>query len=70
MTTPVSLEGGGRSVIESLSTKSGAEFDAAYTAQMVRDQEKAVALFTAAADSGDPDLVQLAKWALPTLARG
>ncbi len=67
VTVPVSLEGGGGSAMESLSAKTGAEFDAAYTAQMVSDQTKAVALFTAAAESGDADLSQLAKMVLPTL---
>ena len=67
VTTPVSLDGSRRAVIDALSDKTGAEFDAAYTMQMVTDQQKAIALFTAAADSGDPELGKIAKLALPTL---
>ena len=67
VTIPVSLDSGRRSVIDSLSAKRGAEFDAAYSAQMVSDHEKAVALFTATAESGDAELSRLAKLALPTL---
>jgi putative membrane protein len=67
MTTPVTLDGSRRAEIDALSDKTGAEFDAAYTTQMVSDQQKAIALFTAAAGSGDPDLRKIAKLALPTL---
>jgi putative membrane protein len=65
VTVPVSLDS--HAVIDSLSAKSGAEFDAAYSAQMVSDHEKAIALFSAAESSSDPDLRQIAKLALPTL---
>ncbi len=64
---PTSPDGSHRAVIESLAAKNGAEFDAAYTRQMVSDHEKAIALFTAAAQSGDADLQELAKRALPAL---
>ncbi len=65
VTVPVSLDS--HAAIDSLSAKSGAEFDAAYSAQMVRDHETAIALFTAAESSSDADLRQVARLALPTL---
>jgi putative membrane protein len=61
------LDGSHRSVIDSLRSKSGPEFDAAYSEQMVSDHEKAIALFTAVAESSDPQLSQLAKQLLPIL---
>lgn len=67
VTVPVALESSRAVERESLSAKHGAEFDAAYSTQMVSDHEKAVALFTAAADSSDPDVSQVAKLALPVL---
>jgi putative membrane protein len=67
VTVPVSLEAGGGSEVQSLSATKGADFDAAYTAQMVLDHESEVALFTAAAEGGDADMSRLAKLALPTL---
>lgn len=67
VTVPVGLEDSRSAERQSLSAKHGAEFDAAYSAQMVSDHQKAVALFTAAADSSDPDVSQVAKLALPVL---
>ena len=63
---PVALESSGMAV-QSLSAKRGAQFDAAYSTQMVSDHETAIALFTAAANGSDPDLRQAAKLALPIL---
>jgi putative membrane protein len=67
VTVPVALEGSRSVVRQSLSTKHGADFDAAYSLQMVSDHQKAIALFTAAADSTDPDVSQVAKMVLPVL---
>ena len=67
MTVPTSLESGQRAQIESLGTKSGADFDAAYVELMVRTHEEAMARYTAVAEGSDPELSQLAKVALPTL---
>lgn len=64
---PVSLDNTQRARVDLLSAKTGADFDAAYTMQMVSDHENAVALFTAVAESGDSDLSQIAKFALPML---
>jgi putative membrane protein len=67
VTLPATLDASHRAVVEALSAKNGGDFDAAYTEQMVKDYEKAVALFTAASQSGDAELQQLAKLALPAL---
>ncbi len=51
-----------------LSTLSGAAFDKAYMDHMVKDHEKAVALFTKEASAGkDPDTKSWAEKTLPTL---
>lgn len=67
MVVATSLDSSEREQVESLSAKTGADFDAAYTEQMVSDHEAAIALFKAAAQSDDPSLSQLAKLVLPTL---
>jgi putative membrane protein len=64
---PKALDASHRAIVDALSGKSGAAFDAAYTEQMVSDHDKAVALFTTAAQSGDADLQQVARVALPAL---
>jgi putative membrane protein len=53
--------------IEALSAKTGPAFDAAYVEAMVSNHEKAIALYTAAAQGDDGDLSRLANVALPTL---
>lgn len=67
MVVPASLDTTQRAQIESLSAKHGAEFDTAYVEQMVSDHAHVIALFTAASQSSDPDLSQVAKRALPIL---
>jgi putative membrane protein len=67
VTLPVALDGSRKSIVDALSAKTGAAFDAAYTAQMLSDHQKAIALFTTAANSSDPELNRIAKLALPTL---
>jgi putative membrane protein len=59
-----------QAVAKDLSAKSGPAFDAAYAAQMVKDHEKAVTLFTAASDDADlqPNLRTFAAKTLPKLA--
>lgn len=53
---------------QKLSSASGAAFDKAYIAQMVKDHEKAVADFTKESQNAkDPDLKQWATNTLPTL---
>ena len=58
-----------KAVMSKLKTLSGADFDSAYMAQMKKDHDKAVALFTSASASSDvdKDLQGFAKKTLPTL---
>lgn len=56
-------------VAMAMEERTGAEFDAAYIEQMVNDHEKAVALFTAATQSQDPQIRAFAQKTLPTLQR-
>jgi len=67
MTVPTSLDSGQLAQIESLGTKTGADFDTAYVELMVRKHEEAMVLYTAVAEGSDPELSQVAKLALPTL---
>ena len=66
---PTTLPADADATAHDLSQKSGTAFDRAYLAQMVQDQEKAVALFRDAAttDSVGSDLRDLAHKALPRL---
>jgi putative membrane protein len=61
------LDGSSREVVDTLADKRGADFDAAYTVQMVSTHAKAVALFTAVAESNDSELSLFAKRVLPML---
>ena len=56
-----------KKALEDLRGKSGKEFDAAYAAQMVKDHNEAVALFTAASSLPDSELAGFASKTLPTL---
>ena len=58
-----------QAVAKELGEKSGPAFDSAYAAQMVKDHEKAVALFSAASDDADmtQNLRSFAAKTLPTL---
>jgi putative membrane protein len=67
---PGSLAADERSMIDGLSGKSGAEFDAAYAERMVVSHEKLIALFDEAAAGSDADIAAFAKQALPVLREG
>jgi putative membrane protein len=67
MVVPTSLDSSQRAQIDALGAKSGADFDAAYIELMVSKHEEAMSLYTAVAESDDPELSQVAKHALPTL---
>ncbi len=56
-----------RAIVAALSSKTGAEFDVAYTALMVSDHANAIALYSEAAAGDDPALAAYAKSALPAL---
>ena len=69
LTVPAELDSAHKKELDKLGALAGKEFDAAYSTQMQKDHEKAVALFTAATDdkSLDPELQALARKLLPTL---
>lgn len=67
MVVPTSVDISQRAQIDALGTKTGADFDAAYVDLMVSNHQDAIALYTAVAESGDPELSPLARMALPTL---
>jgi putative membrane protein len=64
---PTSLDAEHQAIVQKLSNKKGADFDAAYAKQMKEDHAKTVALFQSATKSTDPDLAAFAKKTLPTL---
>jgi putative membrane protein len=65
--TPTRLDADHRALIDSLQSKSGAEFDAAYARHMNMDHSKAIALFEGASKSTDTDVAGFARKTLPTL---
>jgi putative membrane protein len=67
LNVPASLDAEHQSVVQRINSKSGSEFDSAYSKQMMSDHEKTVALFEGATKSADPDLAAFAKQTLPTL---
>jgi putative membrane protein len=67
LTVPSSLDAEHQGILQKLSNKKGAEFDSAYSKQMLMDHEKTIALFRGAEQSSDPDLAAFAKKILPTL---
>jgi putative membrane protein len=64
---PSSLDTEHQAIVQKMSGKSGADFDAAYSEQMIKDHGKAVALFEGATKSPDADLAAFAEKTLPTL---
>jgi putative membrane protein len=64
---PKELDAEHEAVISKLSSKSGADFDAAYMDEMVKAHGKAIALFKDAQKSSDADIAAFAKKTLPTL---
>jgi putative membrane protein len=67
LTVPASLDAEHQAVVQRISSKSGSEFDSAYSKQMMSDHEKTVALFEGATKSNDPEVAAFAKKTLPTL---
>jgi putative membrane protein len=65
--TPQRLDAEHQAVIDSLRTKSGADFDAAYSQHMNMDHDKAIALFEGASKSPDRDFAGFARKTLPKL---
>jgi putative membrane protein len=67
LTVPAALDAEHKAIVQKLNSKSGADFDAAYSKQMVMDHDKTIALFQGATKSSDADLAAFAKKTLPTL---
>ena len=67
LSVPKELDAKHRAMVEELSGKSGAAFDASYVQHMAGDHAKAIALFTEASKLSDADLAGFAKKTLPTL---
>ncbi|MDP9088228.1 MAG: DUF4142 domain-containing protein [Pseudomonadota bacterium] len=67
ISAPTALDTEHQTMVQMLSSKSGAELDMAYANEMVRAHDKAVALFTRASNSNDADIAGFAKKTLPTL---
>jgi len=65
---PTSLDAKHQAVVDRLSKLSGAEFDRAYSSEMLKDHEQDVKEFQKEANSGiDPDMKNFASKTLPTL---
>jgi putative membrane protein len=64
---PSSLDAEHQAIVQNINNKSGADFDTAYSKQMVTDHAKTVALFDGATQSRDTDLAVFAKKTLPIL---
>jgi len=64
---PSRLDAEHQTMIDALRSKSGADFDAAYSRHMNMDHDKAIALFEGASKSADPEFAGFAQKTLPTL---
>lgn len=64
---PMKLDTKHQEMVDELSAKSGAEFDAAYAEHMAMDHGKALELFTGASQGSDAELASFAKKTLPTI---
>jgi len=64
---PTKLDAEHQAMVQTLSAKSGADFDAAYAEHMNAAHAKAIALFEGGSNSSDKELSALAKKTLPTL---
>jgi putative membrane protein len=64
---PTDVSGGQRAEKAKLDNLSGAAFDTAYAAEMVRDHQQDIKVFEQAAKSNDPEVQTFASDTLPTL---
>jgi putative membrane protein len=64
---PKALDAEHQQMVDSLSAKSGSDFDREYSNHMNMDHTKAIALFEAASKTSDADIAGFAKKTLPTL---
>jgi putative membrane protein len=64
---PKQLDAEHQAMVDSMSSKSGSQFDREYSQHMNMDHAKAIALFESASKSTDADLAGFAKKTLPTI---
>ena len=64
---PTRLDDEHQAALSEITSKTGSEFDRAFSQHMNMDHTKAIALFEAASRSPDPELAGFAKKTLPTL---
>jgi putative membrane protein len=64
---PKTLDAEHKAMLDTLASKSGPDFDRAYSEHMNMDHSKAISLFESAAGSDDKDLAKFAQKTLPTL---
>ncbi len=69
LAVPSTLDSEHNAIVQKLSAKTGNDFDAAYSKQMMEDHEKTIALFEGATKSSDKDVAAFAQRTLPTLER-
>ena len=69
LAVPSTLDSEHNAIVQKLSAKSGADFDAAYSKQMMEDHDKTIALFEGATKSSDKDVAAFAQRTLPTLQK-
>lgn len=69
LAVPSMLDSEHNAIVQKLSAKTGADFDAAYSKQMIEDHDKTIALFEGATKSSDKDVAAFAQRTLPTLER-
>lgn len=67
LNVPTELNEQNRRLVESLRSKSGPEFDAAYSQAMSKAHADSIALYTQVASSEDKDFARFAKLTLPAL---
>jgi putative membrane protein len=65
--TPTRLDAEHQAALSAITSKTGTDFDRAFSEHMNMDHTKAIALFEAATKSPDPELAGFAKKTLPTL---
>ena len=69
LAVPSTLDSEHSAIVQKLSAKTGSDFDAAYSKQMMEDHDKTIELFEGATKSADKDVAAFAKKTLPTLEK-
>ncbi len=69
LAVPTTLDSEHNAIVQKLTSKSGADFDAAYSKQMMEDHDKTIELFKGATKSSESDVAAFAKKMLPTLEK-